>query len=352
MNFARQRNNFNCSCKPVLNTVCGYTDSLTQVGSMTCCVSFTYIPKRLFSGLIYFGHIRHLSEMATTTGVHTKARSSPYPGSTVNRTTVPDDKVDWSAEWKDYSPVEYTAPSVKAGPVWADVDITSENDSKKFKFNLIDGKVNRKSHCSKYTTPGGIPRNPNGRTGMNGRGLLGKWGPNHAADPIVTRWKRDKKGKQILDPTSGKPVLQFVSIMRKDSGVWAIPGGMVDAGERVSVTLKREFGEEALNSIDIPDKERKSTEKEIAALFKHGYEVYRGYVDDPRNTDNAWMETIAVNFHDEKGKSVGKFNLTAGDDAQDAHWADISSDLSLYASHEEFIHITAVHRKAHWDAKS
>lgn len=75
-------------------------------------------------------------------------------------------------------------------------------------------------------------------------------------------------------------------------------------------------------------------------------------MDDPRNTDNAWMETIAVNFHDEKGKSVGKFNLTAGDDAQDAHWADISSDLSLYASHEEFIHITAVHRKAHWDAKS
>lgn len=51
--------------------------------------------------------------------------------------------------------------------------------------------------------------------------------------------------------------------------------GMVDAGETVSVTLKREFGEEALNSIDIPDKERKSTEKEIAALFKHGYEVRR-----------------------------------------------------------------------------
>jgi len=29
--------------------------------------------------------------------------------------------------------------------------------------------------------------------------------------------------------------------------------------------------------------------------------VYKGYVDDPRNTDNAWMETVAVNFHDELG---------------------------------------------------
>ena len=41
-------------------------------------------------------------------------------------------------------------------------------------------------------------------------------------------------------------------------------------------------------------------------------QVYKGYVDDPRNTDNAWMETVAVNFHDETGESVGKFNLHAG----------------------------------------
>ena len=32
-----------------------------------------------------------------------------------------------------------------------------------------------------------LPRNPIGRTGLRGRGLLGRWGPNHAADPVVTR---------------------------------------------------------------------------------------------------------------------------------------------------------------------
>ena len=31
----------------------------------------------------------------------------------------------------------------------------------------------------------------------------------------------------------------------------------------------------------------------------------RGYVDDPRNTDNAWMETVAFNFHDPSGQEVG-----------------------------------------------
>lgn len=30
-------------------------------------------------------------------------------------------------------------------------------------------------------------------------------------------------------------------------------------------------------------------------------QVFKGYVDDPRNTDNAWMETVAVNFHDDSG---------------------------------------------------
>jgi ADP-ribose pyrophosphatase len=35
-----------------------------------------------------------------------------------------------------------------------------------------------------------LPQNPIGRTGIIGRGLLGRWGPNHAADPVVTCWKR------------------------------------------------------------------------------------------------------------------------------------------------------------------
>ncbi len=40
--------------------------------------------------------------------------------------------------------------------------------------------------------------------------------------------------------------------------------------------------------------------------------VYRGYVDDPRNTDNAWMETVACNFHDETGEALVAFKLHAG----------------------------------------
>ena len=39
------------------------------------------------------------------------------------------------------------------------------------------------------------------------------------------------------------------------------------------------------------------------------FQVYKGYVDDPRNTDNAWMETVAVNFHDDTGEIFSEFKL-------------------------------------------
>ena len=106
----------------------------------------------------------------------------------------------------------------------------------------------------------GVPLNLRGRTGLRGRGLLGKWGPNHAADPIVTRYQ----GTQ----------LQMVAIKRKDTGDWAIPGGMVDDGEMVSVTLKREFTEEAGGHMEQRSKAR--FEELTAKLFKKGDLVYRG----------------------------------------------------------------------------
>lgn len=88
----------------------------------------------------------------------------------------------------------------------------------------MDGTVDRRSHMGTYRLDEtGLPLNPIGRTGLRGRGLLGRWGPNHAADPIVTRWKRSGSEK-VIDQLDNKPVLQFVAIQRRDTGEWAIPG--------------------------------------------------------------------------------------------------------------------------------
>ena len=57
--------------------------------------------------------------------------------------------------------------------------------------------------------------------------------------------------------------------------------------------------------------------------------VYRGYVDDPRNTDHSWMETCAFHFHCEG--LVAQLQLSAGDDAAHAFWMDVGDANATYA---------------------
>ncbi len=151
-----------------------------------------------------------------------------------------------------------TAPRVLTAP-WADPETSLGGFSPT--FNEIDGKVDRRSHKGPYKVKNGVPLNILGRTGLAGRGMLGRWGPNHAADSVVTRWKRNRNG-DILS-VGEKPVLEFVAIERRDSGQWALPGGKVDLGEAVSDTVRREFMEEALDSGTASDKEKEKMTKQV-----------------------------------------------------------------------------------------
>lgn len=123
---------------------------------------------------------------------------------------------------------------------------------------------------------------------------------------------------------------------------------MCDPGEKISQTLKREFMEEATDCLGSNQENRERIEQHLNAFFEKGTEIYRGYVDDPRNTDNSWMETIAYNFHDKDDKVFKEFTLTAGDDAGSVTWMDLDGQLKLYASHKEFVKKAAELHKAHW----
>ncbi|XP_033100603.1 transient receptor potential cation channel subfamily M member-like 2 [Anneissia japonica] len=267
--------------------------------------------------------------------IHKKARQSPYPGTAIRRTYVPDAQVRWEVDFPNYAPKQYTHQSVLDMPHWADIDLMAMSKDKRpmLQFNNEDVKckVDRRSHVQNYVVKDGLPLNPKGRTGMIGRGLLGRFGPNHAADPIATRWKMNADGSPMMD--GGKKVLEFIAIQRKDNQQWAIPGGMVEPGQVVSETLRREFSEEALGQMTKCAEEKATMAENIEKLFANGIEIYRGYVDDPRNTDNAWMETYAMNFHDESGSAFGQFQLEAGDDAQSVRWQRVSSRIPLFASH-------------------
>jgi ADP-ribose pyrophosphatase len=49
---------------------------------------------------------------------------------------------------------------------------------------------------------------------------------------------------------------------------------MNDPGELISQTLKREFMEEATNSLEASETERKKTDEYLKEFFENGKEVY------------------------------------------------------------------------------
>jgi len=240
-----------------------------------------------------------INKMFINYKLHTKSRTEKhlsYPA----RFFVPDNMVKWDTPFASYNPTEFNAPVVlDKNTSWADPE-----DIANVKHLLIsfEGDV-------KYDN-NGIPLNPIGRTGLKGRGILGKWGANFAVDGIVT----------TLNITLNQ--LQVLTITRSDTGETALPGGMVDAGETAIETRNRELEEElSVNPTD---------------LSNHLYEktVHSGYVDDPRNTDNAWLETTVIHTHLDY-KNASKMQVSAGDDASDFKWVTITPEslTSFYANH-------------------
>ena len=234
----------------------------------------------------------------------TDALDKPQPKGYEQGEVVTPELKPWNIENPAYAPVDFTSDTVLtigAEQGWADPVEPSEVD-----FSL------RPSFLGdvQFDPETGRPLNPTGRQGIAGRGELGKWGPNNAADPIVIAFDSEGNRKILL-------------IRRKDTKEWALAGGMVDPGEHVSLTAKRDLMEEA--GIDL---------ETVPST-----EIFSGYVDDPRNTDNAWMETVAsmmvVDYTPEP---------QAGDDAEGAQWFNLDNIESLqeasgglYASHGEII---------------
>lgn len=202
--------------------------------------------------------------------------------------SVPEPLRPWSRQWPAYSPVDVTPAellaSVEEGwaepyPTPADVpDWDARLAAAIVPFSFDDR---------------GRPLNPTGRTGRTGRNL-GKWGENAAADPIV-----------VAGVGSDRRVLL---IRRGDIGVWAIPGGMVDPGETAPAALVRELREET--SVDLGER--------TPAI------IARGYVDDWRNTDHAWVCTTAALY-----QLPAVTAATAGDDAVAAQWWPFSDLTAL-----------------------
>ncbi|XP_011809622.1 PREDICTED: transient receptor potential cation channel subfamily M member 2 [Colobus angolensis palliatus] len=222
---------------------------------------------------------------------HVNARHLLYPSCPITRFPVPNEKVPWETEFLIYDPPFYTAERKDAAAM-DPVGDTLEPLSM-IHYNMVDGLRDRRSFHGPYAVQAGLPLNPMGRTGLRGRGSLSCFGPNHTLYPMVTR---------------GSCAQSW----------WRAHGG---PGHRSGV-------------LALP------------------IQVYKGYMDDPRNTDNAWIETVAVSIHfqDQNDVELNRLNsnLHPCDSGACIRWQVVDRRVPLYTNHKTLLQKVAAEFGAHY----
>lgn len=203
-------------------------------------------------------------------------RSPSYPP----RQRISIDEAPWMLDCESYDPPYYVAPEVlendrdtKPGG-WADPE----------KIDVEGQEWNAGS--SKYKADDGRPLNPRGRSGIAGRGLLGRWGANVAVAAVVVRTHRDSGFIEIL--LGG----------REDRLDLSLPKGFV---------LPDESPEKAVLRVLEGECSWRPESLETSPVFD-------GYTFDPRQTDHAWVESKSYLFHAAVGAVPGRFEPGGGFD--------------------------------------
>ena len=280
----------------------------------------------------------------------------------VRRQRVPDHLVDWQATWEDiqaheYCPVDFTTPAVMQasarGEPWCDPPNAS----------AVADWVERE-HIARERfdfDAEGRPLNPKGRTGLRGRGSLGRWGPNQTIDPVITREKPLEEGKE----QPPEPIIQMLAARRPNGDLrWGIPGmgrppwdgfgkKLIDAFDDVARAIE---SDEDKSEVD-------AFRRALDELKARGKEIWAGYVDDPRNTDNAWQVTRVTHFHVNLVRDplrlssmLDRLNENKTTNAE-LMWLDMDRMgelryIDLFAGHREVCDIILHRLKPHVDARA
>ncbi len=185
---------------------------------------------------------------------HLKIRAAK-PKSYPPRLRISIDEAHWLMECDSYDVPYHVDASVIANAEgekdgrWADPE----------DFASVEQREALKS--VRFKSEEGLPRNPRGRTGIAGRGLLGRWGPNPAISALVFR------------PSADHSALEILAGRQSDDKQLRLPKGLVHLGEKEVSAVSRVLLEETGLDYGQADEEP----------------VFDGYVYDKRQTDNAWV---------------------------------------------------------------
>jgi ADP-ribose pyrophosphatase len=207
-------------------------------------------------------------------------RPSSYPP----RYRVSIDEASWALKCSEYSPPYHVDPSVLENDYiqktsgWADPE----------SFDNLP--PDRRPSGYKHKDDEGRPLHPRGRTGIAGRGLLGRWGPNLAVSAIVLR----------EDPKSGQ--FEILLGTKERDHALTLPKGFVKPSEEPKEAMRRVLEQDCGWLPHIED----------------GESIFEGYSYDPRQTDHAWVEICVFLLHYETDAVPPLFR--AGGEFEEVTW--------------------------------
>jgi hypothetical protein len=189
-------------------------------------------------------------------------RPSSYPA----RFRISLDQAAWNIPCPEYGPPYYVDPQVL------------QNDKNKVKGGWADSEENWQAETVPKLRNGedfshdseGRPLNPRGRTGIRGRGALGRWGPNPMVLLIITRHNFHTHSLEILLHEIDNDNSTLIECHVKFNETFA---------EAVERALEK--------AIDL---EKGTAKAEV---------LYEGYLYDARQTDHAWVVARCCLVHTE-----------------------------------------------------
>ncbi len=219
---------------------------------------------------------------------HMRIRSE-RPDGYPERQQIHIDESSWLLDCENYAPPYFVAPEVLAQDCtqvdggWADPEDVSAMD------------LSAIADTSRWKDDQGRPRNPRGRTGIAGRGLLGRWGPNYAVTAIIARRTEPEAPLEIL-------------LARRDiDGDPELPAAFFAADHDEYDALAAMLETEVNWSDDVGDAE----------------EVFDGEVYDARQTDHAWVHSKAMLIYREADGAPD--GLSPGDAFEQLLWQPLDA---------------------------
>ena len=212
-------------------------------------------------------------------------RPSSYPA----RQRVSIDSAPWEEACPEYQPPYYVAPEVLANDCtrvangWADPeDVT-----------LVSAEL---AALGTKRDAEGRPLHPYGRTGLAGRGALGRWGPNVMVVAVVTRSVAGANGPEIL---LGAP---------EASEALVLPSDFVRSHEVAEAAVGRVVEGMAGWRMGLPSE-----------VLSEGYDY------DLRRTDHAWIVTSVRHVHVARGGGQDFFRAGTGFESVSWHPLDAAT---------------------------